>query len=1303
MKPKRTRTKKTGDTASQPAAPGPDTTTLDTLWREGRAGARNFAGTTYQTRVAAFILAESAAGRLPFISIIPEGLEDIDCHQSDGAVCLVQAKEVWEGNFGVAKLAAALAHAEQKLRAGTRIVVATNAPPEERLAAAGWDVALRDALDERGIEALRSALQKQGVADPTVLLTRGHLVRITSESLLDAPYVLADRFGMAPEVGNLLHAELRSGIEDASAEQARRSYENPRRWTLSDLDSLAAKLQRTVDPARLSGAVDEGIVEHVSSTRRSGLRQGQFLRGVDATMAHVAAGLDIPRPDLLEQILSGLRNGRIVTIAGPSGSGKSAAMWRTAYELSATMRVIQIRRLVGRADLKLLVEHVELLRPSLRKPLLLCCDDLGRDVTAMWPTACQRLQEIPGVYLLGAAREEDFGGALLGLGSLVVRPALDRHSAEQIYATLAAREVDPEVAFDEAWNKSGGLMLEFVSMIVGGERLGAVVGAQARERLGEGRDLELAALRFISVAHLSGVTIDRHLLARLLGADSGGFREAMLRLADEHVVVQDSAGNWTGLHELRSSVLCRQLHSIPPPIVGDTVASLTFEDPATLAIPCLLMSVRASGLLSATELAALKQVTRTVPGDVVLSLIDAAVTLDAAATAESYVREAEATPIDHLDVPTRVFLSMGLKLVPSLAKMLPQQLIDLRERLPEPCDSARSAVWESVRGRSLLELASSCQASLGRFLEALEALGRPTPIPRRELQSLVREHEDGHLIDCVSSFQVLGDLSDEDVQELFGTTSDRVEKIATRVTSSVTYGVSTSTEGLVAAIEFVPSGEAHDEALKLCGMLRDACPEADVIEVTALWPGGKRYSHRDYEPGHKRIQRENLPRRAANPTPSRVLLEVSRRTGTRFVSEWTRAVSKASAEAGRLLAEGLVRVLNQSDSESRRARWYSAVAAFRRETAALPEPPQELPASEAFKLPVRILRDIAQALEQLAVKYLREGEQQALGRVAGQLLAVCKRLKEAETVDFPRFSGEAEPLPGSLAGGCRLLADVSLATLKAEGVKRRSRSSGASWTEIAEQFVEDVRAEHIRQERGLLESITEGEAGTLTLSRRTIRSDERYLLVDDEWVVAFEGEVDPEIVERVAELVAERDGALAGRILIVAIDGDLLLPFGIRYYASAGVSVLAEEFPVLAKDLGLRWVRGRCTHAVAAFLDECYSVSRENWVLAQRSSWSGEVLRTSLLADRLQETLGRASADCPSEVGQLLGHLHADVLAELSGELDVCFAEELLTNSSPEFTQAVLQLSLLAVSVDALEAENPLDSDHAPNAGEAES
>src|SRR5206468_555589 len=127
---------------------------------------------------------------------------------------------------------------------------------------------------------------------------------------------------------SLAYAMLVGHLSSVAAAQRTRPAHAPQSVTVTDLDRIVADITGAVDVATLEEAIRAGVCDPADYLHRSDLSYEQFLAGVDVAPAHIDAGLDITRTDELEAVLSGLSERHHVLLAGPSGSGKSALLWK---------------------------------------------------------------------------------------------------------------------------------------------------------------------------------------------------------------------------------------------------------------------------------------------------------------------------------------------------------------------------------------------------------------------------------------------------------------------------------------------------------------------------------------------------------------------------------------------------------------------------------------------------------------------------------------------------------------------------------------------------------------------------------------------------------------------------------------------------------------------------------------------------------------------------------------------------------------------------------------------------------------
>jgi hypothetical protein len=1249
-----------------PPSPPPDELSLDALWEQRRQGARNLAGTTYQTQIAALLLVRSATGRLPYTKIVPEGLEDIDCHVGNDRRVLVQAKEVTGSNFTVGALADALAHAAPALRASDSVVVVTNASLESRLRD-DWHVPLGKSLSSPGRKALSDALEAEGV-DPEFILARSSVARLTDADFVEIRHLLANRFKALPEVGALMHARLLAELATHGGEQRGRSRRDAIEWSISALEELASTVQATVNPDALEAAVNQGIVEHVGFQSKSDLSLEQFLAGVDATPAHVASGFDVPRPDMLEAIIASLEQARSVVLVGSSGAGKSALLWRAAREMTATARVVRVRRVASDIEAESLLRYIRLLVPDPSMPILVCCDDLGRRHTSGWPSAVRALDEMPGIMVLAAARVEDFSPSLVSTRTRIVRPTLERDTAQRIHETLRARGVHIGLAFEEAWRNAKGLMMEFVALATGGARLERVVEAQARTVTGPGREVEFDALRLICVAHLAGAPVSSSFLGGRLGG-GGSCRVALDRLRDEHIIVEDLEGNWSGLHELRSEVIVRVLHASPPPTLGHSVAELIQYGAAQLAAATLTWFARREGRLSHVVMEALDARVRRAQGDELVALLSAALVVDAHVTASGYKSLAERVVLQ-LPLYSRVLLAMSWRRGTPFADKMDPAIFKLGDQLPTPETNTRAAALAALATRRLAELPGPNPDSVPRLFSVFEALDPGAGLPADQVFELLSKNVPPTPTWAGACARA---LERETLVTRFGSLEDRLRELARQTPRCIEFAVEEAEDGVVMRLRVVmpPDGEVHAQALALAHAIRERCPDASFAEIVTVQPGGSPV----VMDGHKRIPISALSIAPAARMNSAILDEVEGLTRATYWTEWLRALASLTHEAVRILDGAITRLLDLQDRPRRRREWLEAVVRFGRGTAALKAPPGA-DFGPAVKTPAAVVFSIGTALEQLALGHLFGSDPTAVGRVAMQLLDVRDKLEQAIQSGIPTFVDERPPFPDSLLDRIELVASL-LMTLDL-GVDRSEFQCGAgeSWTDTARRVTTRIESEALAEEQAALATAISGlEATVVRVSRRAWLP---WSLSKHAWVICTSA-LDDIFLDRIREVVAART-SLPGRVQFLVRIGDLGLPISGTFWKERWIGLDHNSQRALAQELLLRWPDGPRWTAFSALLRDVMVVSSELWLGHRRAEVFDETLDVARALAPPRDAL--RGAEAVLEPNLLEG---ASVLLEFleleAGSPDaVPLVHAIDTNQ--EIASAVLRLSLAMIEAD---------------------
>lgn len=547
------------------------------LWAELRQGARNVAGVRYQLAVSAHLLAESRAGSLPFVDLVPEGLEDIDCLDAQSGRWLIQVKELGAGagRFTAASVADVISHAALGAGDTGRIVAVTDAQLGRQIVETGWD---RPISETAGFDAnsTSAALERLGhsATEAAELIDRSYVIRLDWNTAPLTNSAIASCFDLPEAVAAVVTCHLIEDLAKVSADQRQTTADRPGRRAPGDLDALVQRVLTVVDVVSLDSAVRSGVCSMADYSAVPSTSRRDFLVGVDAAPSHIGAGFDVIRPVPTRAVQGALEASRYCLIAGPSGSGKSGQMWRSARDVAPGCRVLRVLRLETDKDVLELVRHVRLLGPSEHSPVIVCGDDLGRPRTARWPIAALRLLEEPDVLLIGGVRQEDFGPELLRHGGELVSMSLDRESASAIADQLSLSGLDLVLEVPEAIRLADGQLMEFIALLTSGRRLQAVLADQADALLSLNDPTGADVARLVCAAHVLGVPLDASELQSALPCGQSQLTRALTRLQDEHLITVEQGTMWRGLHQRRSDVLTALLHRTPPPTLTTTMATV---------------------------------------------------------------------------------------------------------------------------------------------------------------------------------------------------------------------------------------------------------------------------------------------------------------------------------------------------------------------------------------------------------------------------------------------------------------------------------------------------------------------------------------------------------------------------------------------------------------------------------------------------------------------------------------------------------------------------------------------------------
>ncbi len=334
----------------------------------------------------------------------------------------------------------------------------------------------------------------------------------------------------------------------------------------ADLESIRSSVGEALARETEFQAYGRGLIDRISWEPDGNIED--FFDGKGTRPGHIAAGVDIKRTIWLKRIDKAINSSKICILRSSSGQGKSALLYRYAFEQWPANNTFILR-------VAELPEHVELIRNYLRfraklgLPILLLIDNTGWR-TRLWSFVAQECAAL-GVRVLVTIRNEDWHRfALESLTSYeTLEPALNLDEARQIFKVFQSEgRLHKSIKSSEwAYEKIGEphLLIEYIYFLTHGRMLEERLRDQIKQFSEKKEDpAKIEILRRAALANSLGVSVMANKLLQDIQLRDDP-QQVLKSLSGEYLNLEN--GIITGLHYVRSEHIARILHEgYPNPV-----------------------------------------------------------------------------------------------------------------------------------------------------------------------------------------------------------------------------------------------------------------------------------------------------------------------------------------------------------------------------------------------------------------------------------------------------------------------------------------------------------------------------------------------------------------------------------------------------------------------------------------------------------------------------------------------------------------------------------------------------------------
>ncbi|MDR7666082.1 hypothetical protein RG963_09905, partial [Methanosarcina sp. Z-7115] len=302
-----------------------------------------------------------------------------------------------------------------------------------------------------------------------------------------------------------------------------------------------------------------------------------FFEGKNSRPGHIVCGADVRRDKWIERIGNAFSSSSVCVLRSSSGQGKSALLYRYAYEnwppeSTYILQVLETNEQVEK------VKNYLKFRRKIKLPILLLIDNAGFR-TPHWPQIAQECSSLGFKILLSIRNEDWYRYSKENLTHFeIVEPTLDLIEAKEIFKRFKEKGKIAHAVKSSEWAyekiRDSRLFIEYIYLITHGQMLEERLRDQIQQIINLREDAsKIELIRKISLADILGVPIIIDKLLEVVTVQ-GDRQDILLSLSDEYISINSETAS--GLHLVRSNHLVKILHNKYPPMAKTALSIIEF-------------------------------------------------------------------------------------------------------------------------------------------------------------------------------------------------------------------------------------------------------------------------------------------------------------------------------------------------------------------------------------------------------------------------------------------------------------------------------------------------------------------------------------------------------------------------------------------------------------------------------------------------------------------------------------------------------------------------------------------------------